>query len=611
MGESRARRAAVTCIVSLLMIIGFTVAPAAAVVDDGLSLTDNDSISIDLDDDSPVSVDVEDDVTVGVGDEDVSVGDNDITDSDGTLPSGDDLPSTDGTDEDAVSVGDNLDEVGNGDDLPVSEDDISLPDAGGSDDVTAIGDDLGDLGLVSGDDLPVSEDDVGLSDDSLGENDALSGVDDAVPDAGTGDALGDTESPIDNDQVPDEACTDVGDPVQEEVPFEQVPWIDELPSEAQPEGVPWDVVTPGAAASIAFSMAPTQCQVFDPRDPSYDPLRDGIAPDTDGEVVKLGQDRGGASSWVTYYATLDETGDGPGASIDGGPLVTQEFGDAEWFISVNDGEKEYGLEPRVRYWDDGTAFAKQDVVLYGKRLGVNMDCDGEECQPGTEGLPELQEYPPIPVATSQDGGSDDQMFPEEMCTDVGDPVQEEVPFEQVPWIDELPSEAQPEGVPWDVVTPGAAASIAFSMAPTQCQVFDPRDPSYDPLRDGIAPDTDGEVVKLGQDRGGASSWVTYYATLDETGDGPGASIDGGPLVTQEFGDAEWFISVNDGEKEYGLEPRVRYWDDGTAFAKQDVVLYGTRLGVNMDCDGEECQPGTAGLPQLQEYPPIPAPSAQE
>jgi hypothetical protein len=67
--------------------------------------------------------------------------------------------------------------------------------------------------------------------------------------------------------------------------------------------------------------------------------------------------------------------------------------------------------------------------------------------------------------------------------------------------------------------------------------------------------------------------------------------------------------LEDGEKAYGIDPQIEYGEGGKALeVGSDVELYGQRLGVVVDCDGEECQPGTRGLPNFFGYPAGPSPS---
>ncbi len=513
MGESSIARATLSCLVAVLMVVGFTAAPAAA-VDDGVSVSD-DGVSVGVDGNG-VEVNDDGDVTV----------ENDTSTVEESIPSEEDTP-----------------------------DEGTLPDE-----------------------------------------------EDIAPD----DSNDDEEGPF-----PDAVCTDVGDQAQENVPFEQVPWFDDLPEQAQPPGVPTNLITPEVAAAIVFGATPNQCEVQDPNDPSVDPTDPPRDPDYSVENQRMGQFRDGAVGVVVFDVTANESGEGPGATVTAAGLATSQFGDADPSVTVNDGEKDYTVDPRVRYFDDGTGMAETNVELLGTRLGVVMDCNGEECQPGTRGLPELQKPPAIPAPTSQEGDDSEGPFPSAVCTDVGNQAQENVPFEQVPWFDDLPEQAQPPGVPTNLITPEVAAAIVFGATPNQCEVQDPNDPSVDPQNPPSDPGASATPSRYGQYRDGAVGLVFYEVTANESGEGPGVSGKVGGLATSEFGDADAELTVNDGEKDYTVDPRLRYHDGGsTAMAETNVELLGTRLGVVMDCNGEECQPGTRGLPELQELPAIPAPTGE-
>ncbi|WP_254858998.1 hypothetical protein [Natronomonas gomsonensis] len=308
MGESSIARATLSCLVAVLMVVGFTAAPAAA-VDDGISVSD-DGVSVGLDGNG---VEVDDDGGVTV-ENDTSV--ESVEDS---LPGEDDAPDGD-----------------------------TLPDDGGDSDPS-----------VDYSDIPIEE------------------------------------SPVD-------PCRDLGGDVQENVPFEQVPWFDDLPKQAQPPGVPTSLITPEVVAGIVFGATPNQCDIQDPNDPSVDPTDPPNDPGYSVENQRMGQYRDGAVGLVYYEVTANESGEGLGVSGMVGGLTTSEFGDIDAELTVNDGEKDYTVDPRVRYFDGGrTGMAETNVELLGTRLGVVMDCNGEECQPGTRGLPEFQKPPAIPAPTGE------------------------------------------------------------------------------------------------------------------------------------------------------------------------------------------------------------------
>ncbi|MEF8912974.1 hypothetical protein [Natronomonas sp.] len=306
--ESSTVRAAMSCFLAVMMVIGFTAAPAAALDDDDVS----------------------------IGDDGISIGDDDVS-----------------IDEDGIST----------DDENVSVDDGAVDDV-----VETPSDDEASLDETEGD---------------------------------TGDTPLENET---DEPFPEEVCTDVGDQAEENVPFGQVPWFDDLPEEAQPPGVPTDILTPEAVAAIVFGATPNQCEVQDPNDPSYDPVTgdDEVDPAYDREVQYIGENDGGVLAVVLYDVTLNESGNGPGTSGVVAIGANPKYGDNQLRFAVSDGEKEYAVEPRVRYWEDGSAYTYTDVEALNKRVGVEVDCDGEECQPGTRGLPQFAEYPAFPAPTGDD-----------------------------------------------------------------------------------------------------------------------------------------------------------------------------------------------------------------
>lgn len=266
----------------------------------------------------------------------------------------------------------------------------------------------------------------------------------------------------------------------------------------------------------------------------------------------------------------------------------------------------------ISFGDDGVSVGVgDDVSVDAGEDGVNVDED-VNLDDATD--PDVQ----TPEVDPSDVGSDDvdeegNGVPVEVCTNVPERAHENVPYEQLPWLGELPSEAQPPGVPTSVVTPKAVGGILVGMTPNQCEIQDPNDPSFDPRNDNVDPGGDLQVARLGQFQDGGVALIYYQATLNESNEhGPGVSGMVGGLATSQFGDADTEIAVHDGKKEYAVDPRVRYWDGGgMAYAKNDVRLLNSRLGVEVDCDGQECQPGTRGLPNFAEYPAIPAPTGDD
>lgn len=194
--------------------------------------------------------------------------------------------------------------------------------------------------------------------------------------------------------------------------------------------------------------------------------------------------------------------------------------------------------------------------------------------------------------------------PEEFCTDVPETVHGEVPYDDVPWFSDLPSEYQPPGVPWSVVTPRAVAGIVAGVTPNQCDVFDPSDPPFDPTDPPRNPDAD---VDGGADEDLESFVILYHVTLEEGEEGPGSTSQVAVLVTGEEGEVDPEAAVHDGEKPYEIDPYATMGDDGTGEAFVDAHLFGTRGGAGVVCDGEECTVVPRGLPQ-EDIPAIPAPT---
>lgn len=225
----------------------------------------------------------------------------------------------------------------------------------------------------------------------------------AAPVAALDGGDGAQESASDN-EVPEEYCTDVTGLVADEVPFDQVIWVGDLPEDLQPSGVPWKLVTPDVVAAIALGVVPNQCDVLDPNDPPYDPREDELAPDGDAH---LDRETDEGSTLIIVNGTVDESADGPGfESLLESSL--EENGAVDPAVGVNDGEKDYGIDPGVQYWSDGTIYAENDVVVIGKTAGVEVDCIGEECELNLRGVPSFAD-----VAVPSHSEDDPRDLPEE------------------------------------------------------------------------------------------------------------------------------------------------------------------------------------------------------
>jgi len=195
-------------------------------------------------------------------------------------------------------------------------------------------------------------------------------------------------------------------------------------------------------------------------------------------------------------------------------------------------------------------------------------------------------------------------FPRAICTDVPGTVDEEFPYDQFPNpLGFIPEEA-PLPVP-DVLTPEAVVGIVVGALPTQCAIQDPNDPSVDPTDPPSNPGGNVNMYRLEQTGNGGAIWFTYRVGLAEDGPGVSGSV---PVTASQSGgiNADPSVTVNDGEKDYVVDPRVEA-DQETAYYEAG---FGTPFGggaVYADCQAGECQPGTKGLPNFQQPPAIPAP----
>ena len=211
---------------------------------------------------------------------------------------------------------------------------------------------------------------------------------------------------------------------------------------------------------------------------------------------------------------------------------------------------------------------------------------------------------PVGTVAAQDEGGGE--FPEEVCTDLLELLHQNIPYDQIIWVNDLPNEAQPPGVPWSVVTPRAIGAIVVGATPNQCAVQDPNDPSWDPREDDLDPNGDAGVEE-GED---GKTLVIFNGTLDQSSDGPGVEGQLGG-ASGENGEVDPALAVNDGEKDYALDPRLEYWEDGTTYFETDVYVFKRTVGFELDCFGEECNPRTRGLPNFVEYPAVPSHTDRE
>lgn len=336
-----------SCVVALIMVVGFTAAPAAAmqgsIVDDTVGdAVDTDAIDLDTTDSSSSS----------------SGGVNvDIVDTNSPVETGEtlevtvDVESVDGGSVDFLIDGEVIEETGY---APGTEDRVTFT-------------------------WETSYQDVGE------HNATVRSATDSDSETVQVEAGG---------EAPQEVCTDVPRQVHENVPYSQLPSQDQLPEQV-PNPVP-SVVTPEAVVGLTVGAAPNQCDVQDPNDPSIDPENPPTDPNADATVVRAEQYKDGGAFHVTYQATLDQSGNGPGVEGDAGSVLYS--GNAVWNseTTLNDGAQSYTVAPRFD-GSQSTAEAGLEASAPFGGAGGEIDCEGGECQPDTTGVPRFAEYPAIPA----------------------------------------------------------------------------------------------------------------------------------------------------------------------------------------------------------------------
>jgi hypothetical protein len=378
----RSVRQVLAVAVALSLFTGMSVAPVAAsdgiglggdegisIAPDGLGLGDDglDSGSSTEDADASEGVEVgvnpDDGASVDVAGEGVSVG-----------PDGIDGVETPDSGEDGVDVPEAGD-GGLGDLAPAGETDdgsgldglssgvesLSEGDSGAG----AVGDGLGDLGegsSTSPTDLEADTDDM-----------PARPLEQVLQNLPRTDRVGPEDSPIGDDRAEVNICDrlDVG---PDQLPVGVFPGLGALPDSLQPAGLPADLVTPEAVFGILFGFIPAPCDVFNPSDPQIDPTDLPDDPGGEFDVARFGQQDGGGVGLVYYEGSLDESEEGPGISGRFGGLATQEYGDIDQELVLNDGQNDYGVDPRLRYNND--SFQGEAVLLFlGKQAGIEGSCE--------------------------------------------------------------------------------------------------------------------------------------------------------------------------------------------------------------------------------------------
>lgn len=346
MVEQSTIRTTASCLVAVMMVVGFTAAPAAALTQDSI-----------LDDD------VVDDI--------VDTGELDAGTSDSSS-------ETQGVE---VRIVETNSPVQTGEPLNVTV--AVQSNEGGTAELLIDGESVDQEGFAPG-----QEDTVNFTWET------------SFQDAGNHTAT--VQSGADNDSTtvrvepgmsaPEAACTDVPGRVNENVPYEMVP----SPQEELPEQVPNPVppfIGPKSAANIVLGVVPNQCEIQDPNDPSIDPTDPPSDPDTTVSVIRAGPYQDGGVLRVYYEATLGESG--PSVSGFAGGIATTSGVGADPSVNLDDGAQTYTVDPMVR-GDTSTADAATDVDAPFGAAGANADCSAGECQPGTSGIPTFTEYPAVP-----------------------------------------------------------------------------------------------------------------------------------------------------------------------------------------------------------------------
>jgi|GEM_PF-1686931 len=367
-------------VTAVSVFASFAVAPAAAQLGgsgDGINIGGDEGISIGAD---GVNVGGEEGVDVEAGTDGVNAtvgGDDAVAAEAGTDGAGAQVGGVEASD-DGVSVGDRevSPDTGGGD-LPLPDD---AGDIGGDSGGLPVGDsgslplpdDAGDIG--SGDGVPTDPTELDSSSDDIPQE--LRVLEQILENAEI-NQTGPEDVPIGDENAQVNVCEPLN-VESSDLPAEALPSIQDLPQEAVPSGVPTSILSNDAVLGIALGLVPAPCDIQTPNDPSVDPTDPPSEPAYDFDVKKFGQterlgNQGGVAV-ITYDSTLNESGEGPGVSGMLGGLTTSEFGDLDGELVVNDGEKDYGVDPRVRYNDD--SFEGEAVLLiFGNQAGIDGECN--------------------------------------------------------------------------------------------------------------------------------------------------------------------------------------------------------------------------------------------
>jgi hypothetical protein len=314
----------------------------------------------------------------------------------------------------------------------------------------------------------------------------------------------------------------------------------------------------------------TQCDVFNPYSPPFDPTDPPDDPSAEERrfADEVSQDR------VQYVGeqTFTTGEGGPGIENFGYVVIVPSENTTLLGADpvVSDGQKEVASGEFTFVKEGNTTEGSLDgaIVVFGSGAGAGLICDGEECRPTTEGVPQ-QDLPSIPAGSS--GG-----LPCEAPGAPGGapelPVSPPEPPEQVP----DPPAVDPSDAP----------------SPNYCVLFNPNHPPVDPENPPSEPYQERQTY---HDRFGPNGGYTLGE--DEAGfrNGPTANR----FYVYGFDDERALymedVTIDTGERQYIVETRnVWMRDTSTVEGRSGVMVTmqngSTSIpqGAELVCDGEKC-----------------------
>jgi hypothetical protein len=446
--------------------------------------------------------------------------------------------------------------------------------------VTALGDDS----TLAGDDDPIEVDgDNGSVSVDTGDDSVSVGTDGVETD--TDDTTDGLESGSTDDTTDGIATTQ--DEEDEELPFNYsdvnatislVP-VDlcqsEPPAEIPDPPAEPPVENPAPVDPTNPPSAPlTQCDVFNPYDPPFDPTDVPDDPEANYHVYQREVGPDGVELFVTVSGSPDS--DYPFGRTIVDADASSDGVDVSQYSRTNDGSRnhivfsEFEHEPGTR-----TGTLSSDGLVIGKRVGANVVCDGEACTIDQGVAPVGGQEIPTGGDDGDDGDDGGSGAPEppaevpcEAPVGPGDvpepPVDPTNPPEPLPPV-ENPAPVDPTNPPSAPIGP--------------CDAYDPNDPPNPQPN----PDADYTVYQVSEDSvvvGGNAAYNEEVAgfTLVRL-----SQSDDGEIQVWQYG------QYNDGQKPGTLFSDVRY-TPGTRQGQLvlDSRVIGKRVGANVVCDGAAC-----------------------